>query len=684
MWTENRYASQFGIVLQLVGLNLRAEEGQSSVAAIVLPIFRQLRKNPRLRAPMGSPVFRLPPTFLRHKRTLWPVCTIGMDVFSRIIASRFFAWVALAAPGIVLLVIPTLKSELGIDPLKELFQRSGEIAVWTLGTVLCLSPLKTLFPRSKIIAALNRHRRSVGVTAFIYALLHVNLNFIYEGGIQSYFASILEPFFLAGTFGFLILLLLTSTSNDWSVRKLGFALWKWIHRLAYLAALVLFYHQGTAGRGNWGIAFALFIPVASLEALRIGKMIVVWGFSRFIAREKDPAWTGWREFILENRVPESDTITSFYLKPKDGRPLQPFRSGQYLTVQVDVPGQPHPAVRTYTISDAPSQSYFRLSIKREREPGLPAGIVSNWFHDHFEVGNVLLAKAPAGQFYLSMSKKVTPGDLGSNLTLRDFILRGLIASRVYRRSKDDLPIVLISAGVGITPMICMLNALIGDRVKRPIFFIHGARNRSEHAFADHVRSIGRSQENLKIHIAYSRPSGEDLLGQDYDSQGRIGIKIIQELVPSPYGDFFLCGPGNFMKQIYEDLAQWGVELERIHFESFGPATVAVGNTASATTNAKHRICFYPANKSVVWDGTSTLLDCALSNGFKPRYGCRSGVCGTCSCKLLKGAVSYIKTPAAATTKDTVLLCCARPESDVTVAFPGSVERERAKETGETE
>jgi len=208
-----------------------------------------------------------------------------MDVFSRIIASRLFALIALITPGIVLLVIPTLNGELGTDPLKELFHRSGEIAVWTLGAVLCLSPLRTLFPRSKIVNALNRHRRPVGVTAFIYALLHVNLNFIYEGGIQSYFASILEPFFLAGTFGFLFLLLLSATSNDWSVRKLGFGLWKWIHRLAYLAALVLFYHQGTAGRGNWAIALALFIPVASLEALRISKLIVVWFFSRFMTKD---------------------------------------------------------------------------------------------------------------------------------------------------------------------------------------------------------------------------------------------------------------------------------------------------------------------------------------------------------------------------------------------------------------
>src|SRR5258708_29720206 len=107
-----------------------------------------------------------------------------MDGLLRVIASRLFAWMALVTPGIVLLVIPILNGELGIDPLKELFHRSGEIAVWTLGAVLCLSPLKTLFPRSKIVKALNRHRSLVGVTAFIYALLHVNFNFIYQAGVQ--------------------------------------------------------------------------------------------------------------------------------------------------------------------------------------------------------------------------------------------------------------------------------------------------------------------------------------------------------------------------------------------------------------------------------------------------------------------------------------------------------------------
>jgi ferredoxin-NADP reductase/DMSO/TMAO reductase YedYZ heme-binding membrane subunit len=556
-----------------------------------------------------------------------------MEVFSRIIASRLFAWSALITPGIVLLVIPALKSELGVDPLKVLFHRSGEIAIWILGAVLSLSPLRTLFPTSKIVGALNRHRRALGVTAFIYALLHVNLNFIYQGGIQSYLASISEPFFLAGTYGFLILLLLTATSNDWSVRELGFAFWKWIHRFVYLAALVLFYHQGSANKGNWGMAVTLFIPVTTLQVLRIGKLIVIWVFSHFIVR--GPAWIGWREFVLERRVAESATITSFYLRPKDGRSLPIFRPGQFLTIQVQILGQQRPAIRTYTLSDAPNQGYFRLSVKRELPPGQNPGLVSNWLHDHFKAGDKLSAMAPTGQFYLEL--------------------------------KGNRPVVLISAGVGITPMICMLNVLTAGRVKRPVFFFHGARNGTEHAFASQVRSLAATHENVRIHFAYSRPDDGDRLGKDYDSHGRIGIETVQALVPTPYGDFFLCGPTAFMKELYEDLAQWGVEIERIHFEVFAPSTIIHKKENSPTTE-KLQIRFCPDSEPVIWDGRSTLLDLALSKGLKPKYGCRSGVCGTCVSKLLQGKISYIQAPAAFTARDTVLLCCALPESDVVLSL----------------
>lgn len=263
-------------------------------------------------------------------------------------------------------------------------------------------------------------RRAVGVTAFIYALLHVNANFLYEGEIASYFKTVWKPFFLAGTVGFLVLLLLTATSNGWSVRRMGFKLWKWIHRLAYLAALVLFYHQGTSGKGNWQIALTLFIPVASLEVLRVGKPVGMWVFSR----KNAIGWAGWRKFVLQKRVTESETITSFYLRPDDGKPLPAFRPGQFLTIQVEIPGQERPVIRTYTVSDAPNRDYYRLSVKRDKTEGQPPGLVSNHLHDHFEVGDSLLATAPTGNFYLA--------------------------------EKGSRPIVLISAGVGITPMISML------------------------------------------------------------------------------------------------------------------------------------------------------------------------------------------------------------------------------------
>src|SRR4051812_8268475 len=127
-------------------------------------------------------------------------------------SARLIAWTVLSIPGIVLLAMPAARGELGVHPLKELFHRSGEIAIWTLGTVLCLSPLRTLFPRSKIVSVVNGYRRSIGVTAFIYALLYVSFYFSYEGGIHSYLVSISDPFFVAGTTGFLILCLLAVTS----------------------------------------------------------------------------------------------------------------------------------------------------------------------------------------------------------------------------------------------------------------------------------------------------------------------------------------------------------------------------------------------------------------------------------------------------------------------------------------
>jgi ferredoxin-NADP reductase/DMSO/TMAO reductase YedYZ heme-binding membrane subunit len=560
--------------------------------------------------------------------------------------SRVFVWSVLAAPGIVSLLIPAARGQLGDEPLDESFHRLGEIAIWTLGAVLCLSPLKALFPKSRLVAALNRYRRTMGVTAFVYALFHVALYFSYEGGTPDYLARLQEPFFAAGAIAFSILFLLTVTSNNWTIKRLGFRNWKWIHRLVYLAALVIFYHQAIADRGNWRTAFTLFIPATVLEVLRVGKLFGIAVAVR--ASAPMTAWNGWREFVLDRRVAESDTITSFYLKPKDGKRLKRFLPGQYLTIEVTLPEQSQTAIRTYTISDAPSPDYYRLSIKREREDGKRPGLVSNWFHDQFELGNVLLAKAPAGDFCLKRPCRNR--------------MRGA------RQTKDDRPIVLISAGVGVTPMICILNTLVANGSRSPIFFFHGARNGNEHAFGRHLRAIARSHENVHVHVAYSRPAPGDLLVSHYNACGRIAIGVIQQLIGSPYGNFFLCGPSGFMRELYEDLAQWGVQLDCIHYEFFGPATAEFGRLQSPTSYVPYQIRYDPTGESVLWDGRSTLLDMALNQGLNAAYGCRSGVCGTCACKLLEGDVNYAQSSVAPIRKDMVLLCCAKPASDIVVAL----------------
>jgi ferredoxin-NADP reductase/DMSO/TMAO reductase YedYZ heme-binding membrane subunit/ferredoxin len=564
-----------------------------------------------------------------------------MNLLSKIIGSRFFAFLALASPGIYLLVIPAFTDVLGFNPLQELLHRSGEIAVWTLGAVLCLSPLKSLFPHAKIVSALNRHRRSVGISAFIYAVLHVNANFLYEGEMQGYFKSVWKPFFLAGTIGFLILLLLTSTSNEWSVRRMGFKLWKWTHRLVYLAALVLFYHQGTSGKGNWRIALNLFIPVASLEMIRASRPVATWAFSRFISHKRAPAWAGWRKFVLQRCVTESETITSFFLRPDDGKPLPVSRPGQFLTVQVKIGGQEPPVIRNYTISDALNQNCYRISVKREQTPGRPMGLVSNYLHDHFDVGDALFVKAPAGDFCLAVN--------------------------------GSCPIVLISAGVGITPMISMLNALASGRTKRAIFFLHGTRNRREHAFANHVKLLAAAHQNIKVHIAYSQPAAVDRLGEDYASQGRINLETIKALVPNSEADFYLCGPPAFMQEIYDGLLAWGVRSEQLRFEFFGPATPMQGDRRFRTISGPaYKIDFHSGVAPIIWDGKSTLLDTALNHCLTPNFGCKSGVCGTCAYKLVKGNVAYIQEPAARVQSDYILLCSALPASDVEIDLTAAV------------
>jgi sulfoxide reductase heme-binding subunit YedZ len=190
---------------------------------------------------------------------------------ARILGNKIVALAILSGIGISLLIIPAITNQLGANPIERLLHVSGEIAIWTLGAVLSLTPLRVLFPRSVIVNALNRHRRYIGVSACIYGLLHFSCHVLYQGDWDDLLQSFGKPFIWFGLAGLSILVLLASTSNNWSVRKLGGKRWKLLHRLAYVAAIVLIFHQSIAGKGHWYIARWLLLLLVALEGARLAK-----------------------------------------------------------------------------------------------------------------------------------------------------------------------------------------------------------------------------------------------------------------------------------------------------------------------------------------------------------------------------------------------------------------------------
>jgi len=203
-----------------------------------------------------------------------------MTTLSKVIGHKLFALFVIIGVGLWLLILPAISGELGANPLEKILHQTGEISIWMLGAVLSLSPLRVLFPQSRLVAALNRHRRMIGVSACVYALLHLSAHVLYEGGWDGFVRSLSKPFIWYGLAGLSILVALALTSNSFSIRTLGGRNWKRLHRLAYVAAAILIYHQAIAGKGHWQIARWLLFPLATLQIARLTKTLVVkWSTS---------------------------------------------------------------------------------------------------------------------------------------------------------------------------------------------------------------------------------------------------------------------------------------------------------------------------------------------------------------------------------------------------------------------
>lgn len=355
-----------------------------------------------------------------------------------------------------------------------------------------------------------------------------------------------------------------------------------------------------------------------------------------------------RTLIVNRKVTESETITSFYLASEDGEPLAPFLPGQFLPLKLDIPGQWKPIFRTYSLSDSPNKGYYRLTIKRElapaNQPDVYPGVSSNYFHDQVEPGTQLLTKSPRGKFYLDPHGKTG--------------------------------VVLLSAGVGLTPLVSMLNAIVDSGSKRPTWFIHGSRNRREHALGQHVRRVAGESSNVHVHIRYSKPLAEDTLERHYDDVGHVDIELVKRLLPSTAFDFYLCGPAPFMKSLFNGLLVWGVAESRIHYEFFGPASalaerikVARPKRAAAASECCEEIevTFSKSGVKANWNPSfESILDLAEANGLSPDYSCRSGICHTCKCKLQDGEVEYVQEPLDLPEEGSVLICCSKPKTNIVV------------------
>lgn len=249
-------------------------------------------------------------------------------------------------------------------------------------------------------------------------------------------------------------------------------------------------------------------------------------------------WNGWREFVVESVLTESETIRSFVLVPADGRAVLRHEPGQYLGLQLDPPG--HGVLkRNYSISCAPNDRTYRITVKREGHAGRPAGVVSNWLHYQAHPGTLLKVAPPAGEFFLDR--------------------------------KDDGPVVLVSGGVGLTPMISMLETIADATPGRPTWYVHSALHGRVHAMRDHVQTLVAGNEALQLHTFYSEPNEHDRRGRHYDTHGRITADWLVGHTPHEHATYYLCGPKPFLAALVNGLLRLGVPTERVRFEFFGPA-----------------------------------------------------------------------------------------------------------------
>ncbi len=350
-----------------------------------------------------------------------------------------------------------------------------------------------------------------------------------------------------------------------------------------------------------------------------------------------PSWTGFRPLRVTSIQDESTEVRSLELVDPDGARLPNWLAGQSLTIRLRLEPEGAPVIRNYSLSNPPGAGDYRIGVKREAD-----GRGSGYLHTRVAVGDLLDVAAPRGTFVL--------GD-------------------------GDRPVLLLSAGVGITPVLSMLHRLVEAGSSREVWWLHGARDGAAHPFATECRDLLNALPHSRSHVFYSQPAASDRLGVDYDAPGRLTPEAFDALGLPIDADAYLCGPLDFMAALRAGLAAYGLAAERIHSETFGAAAALTPGIAASAAGPPHpppgdpgpgpEVGFSRSGLTVPWrPGYGSLLDFAEACDVPTRWSCRSGVCHNCETALLSGSVRYVQDPLEPPADGNVLICVSVPTEEL--------------------
>ncbi|HEX6527305.1 MAG TPA: MOSC and FAD-binding oxidoreductase domain-containing protein [Streptosporangiaceae bacterium] len=352
-----------------------------------------------------------------------------------------------------------------------------------------------------------------------------------------------------------------------------------------------------------------------------------------------PAWPGFRQLAVTATEPESKSVTSLRLADPAAAALSAPSPGQFVTLRLQPQPEEPPLLRSYSLSGPPDAGYYRISVKREQH-----GAASQFVCDHVRSGDQLAVAAPRGTFILQ---------------------------------SDTAPVLLISAGVGATPVMAMLYALADAESGREVWWLHGARNRAEEPFAAESRSLLAKLPRAHLHVCYSRPGADDVLGRDYQSAGRLTAAMLAGLDLPREAEAYICGPTGFMSEMAAALTKLGIGGGQIRTEIFGARPSVTPGIAAAAAVPPHQpagspgtgpqVAFARSGLTARWDQRyASLLELAEACDVPVRWSCRTGVCRTCESGLISGQVSYSPEPVEDPAEGDLLICCSQPRGDVTL------------------